>query len=53
MPLDQSYYICALTSIDRFHDLLETVDTGFPVFNDLFGQHVRIRQIVQVRQALS
>jgi hypothetical protein len=37
--------------IDRFHDLLKTLDTCFEVFDDLFSKHIRIGEVVQICQA--
>jgi hypothetical protein len=42
----------ASSSIDGFHDLFEALGAGFKIFNNLFGQHIRIRQVVQISQAL-
>jgi len=41
----------ALSPINRFHDLLETLDTGFKVFNNIFCQHIRIWQVFQISEA--
>ncbi len=40
-----------LLPIERFHDLLKTLDTSFQVFDDLFGKYIRIREVVQIGQA--
>jgi len=37
-------------AIDRFHDLLKALNTCFKVFDDLFCQHIRIREIIKVGQ---
>ncbi len=44
-------YVRSLLPIDRFHDLLKTLDTCFKVFDDLFSKHIRVGEVVQICQA--
>jgi len=44
-------YVRSLLPVDRVHDLLKTLDTCFKVFDDLFSQHIRIGEVVQICRA--
>jgi uncharacterized protein (TIGR02145 family) len=45
-------YILFVFSIQPFHNPPETLQPCLQVFHDFYGQHIRIREVIQVSEAL-